>query len=77
MNLFETWTDAMTQSGVFLPVLPIAVKRAQIQPRLAGLSAARLASALGLSAPYALDIRVGRQAPASAALAYIGTARGY
>lgn len=39
------------------------VYREQIQPRLAGLSAARLATALGVSVPYAVDIRAGRRRP--------------
>jgi CRISPR-associated endonuclease Cas1 len=39
------------------------VYREQIQPRLAGIAAARLASALGVSTPYAVDIRAGRRRP--------------
>lgn len=35
----------------------------RIQPRLAGLSASRLALALGVSLPYAIDIRAGRSRP--------------
>jgi len=35
----------------------------QIQPRLAGISASVLASALGVSLPYAVDIRSGRRLP--------------
>ena len=35
----------------------------QIQPRLSGFSAARLASALGVSTPYAVDIRARRRRP--------------
>jgi CRISPR-associated endonuclease Cas1 len=35
----------------------------QIQPRLAKISASKLASALGVSAPYAVDIRAGRCRP--------------
>ena len=39
------------------------VYREQIQPRLTGVSAPRLAAALGVSTPYAVDIRAGRRCP--------------
>ena len=39
------------------------VYREQIQPRLAGVSASRLAATLGVSTPYAVDIRAGRYRP--------------
>jgi hypothetical protein len=35
----------------------------RIQPRLAAISASKLASALGVSTPYAVDVRAGRYRP--------------
>jgi hypothetical protein len=39
------------------------VYQEQIQPRLSSVSAARVAAAIGLSKPYAIDIHAGRHRP--------------